>query len=237
MRSTATTLLSKTVYSRLLRFPPRIVVPCARAHLAVSPPRSFSTSCRLSTADTTGPTDPKKLLIVYYSRTDGARQMAQAAYEGALKAQDSGVVTELIHASKAGPDDLLAASGYIFATPENLAAVAGIFKDFMDRSCAQLYLMRTVLTTHRFYPVLGKLNGRPYAVMICAGSDGQNAMRQVDRCATGWRLKKATDGIIVCTHAQTAERCLAMKTIEPADLQRCAEIGEALAEGMALGVF
>lgn len=164
--------------------------------------------------------DTKTLLIVYYSMTDGTRQMAQAAYDAACTAE--GVRTRMLRAEDAGPDDLLSASGYIFATPENLAAIAGVFKAFVDRS---------------YYPVLGKTNGRPYAAMICAGSDGTNALRQLDRIALGWRMKMITPGIIVCTHAQTPERIYATKTIEAEDLARCAEIGQAMAEGLALGVF
>jgi multimeric flavodoxin WrbA len=152
--------------------------------------------------------------------TDGTRQMAQAAYEAAQTAE--GVHTRLVKAEDAGPDDLLNASGYIFATPENLAAIAGVFKAFIDRT---------------YYPVLGKANGRPYAAMICAGSDGENALRQLDRVAKGWRLKMIAPGIIVCTHAQTPERIYATKKIGPEDLARCAEIGQAMAEGLSLGVF
>ena len=48
--------------------------------------------------------------------------------------------------------------------------------------------------------------GRPYAALICAGSDGENAARQIERIATGWRLKRAVPPLIVCTHAQTAKK-------------------------------
>ena len=162
----------------------------------------------------------KTLLIVYHSLTGGTRQMAEAAAEAA-RAQE-GVAVRLLRAVDAGPDDLLAADGYLFAAPENLAALAGLMKDFFDRC---------------YYPVLGRLNGRPYAAMICAGSDGQNALRQLDRIATGWRLRAAAPGLIVCTHAQTPERILAPKQISPEDRARCAELGAALAAGLALGVF
>jgi hypothetical protein len=85
--------------------------------------------------------------------------------------------------------------------------------------------------------VLDRANGRPYAVMICAGSDGQNALRQIDRIATGWRLRSVAPAVIVCTHAQTPERIFATKTIGADDLARCAELGAGLAAGLALGVF
>lgn len=161
-----------------------------------------------------------KLLIVYFSRTGGAEQMAKAAFEAALS--EDGCETILKRAEKAGPDDLLAADGYIFCAPENLAAIAGVMKDFFDRS---------------YYPVLGKIEGRPYAQMVCAGSDGENALKQTARIAQGWRLKPAQEPFIVCTHAQTTEQILAQKTIGEADLKKCRDLGEAMATGLAMGVF
>jgi len=132
------------------------------------------------------------------------------------------VQARLLHAPAAGPDDVLAADGYLFATPENLAAISGLMKDFFDRS---------------YYAVLEKINGRPYASLICAGSDGQNAARQIDRIATGWRLKSIAPPLIVCTHAQTTEEILRPKQIGPAELESCAELGAAMAAGLAMGIF
>ncbi|MEO6409505.1 MAG: NAD(P)H-dependent oxidoreductase [Burkholderiaceae bacterium] len=160
------------------------------------------------------------LLIVFHSQTGGTRAMAEAAAQGA--ATEAGVQVRLLHAAKAGPADVLAAAGYLFATPEYLAAMAGVVKDFFDRS---------------YYPALGRIEGRPYATLVCAGSDGENAARQIERIATGWRLKAVAEPLIVCTHAQTPEAILAPKQIDPGQLERCAELGAALAGGLALGIF
>jgi flavodoxin len=170
-------------------------------------------------SDTKGPA-LKTLLIVFHSLTGGTRQMAKAAAAGA--AGESEVTVRLLIAANAEPDDVLAADGYIFATPENLAAMAGRMKDFFDRT---------------YYPAFDRINGRPYATLICAGSDGENAARQIARIATGWRLRPVADPLIVRTHAQTPEAILAPKTIGPADLTACQEIGAALANGMAAGIF
>jgi len=162
----------------------------------------------------------KTLLIVYHSMTGGTRRMVEAAAEGA--AGESGVLTRVLGAAEAGPEDVLGADGYIFATPENLAAMSGMMKDFFDRC---------------YYPALGRINGRAYASLICAGSDGENAARQVARIATGWRLKPVAAPLIICTHAQTPEAILAAKTIAQADLEKCRELGAALAAGLALGIY
>lgn len=162
----------------------------------------------------------KTLLIVYHSLTGGTRQMAEAARAGA--AGEAACAVRLLHAAQAGPHDVLAADGYVFATPENLAAMSGQLKDFFDRS---------------YYGVLDQVNGRPYASLVCAGSDGSNAARQIARIATGWRLKPVAEPLIVCTHAQTPEAILAPKQIGDEDLERCRAMGEALAAGLVLGVF
>ena len=159
-----------------------------------------------------------KLLIVYHSRTGGSCQMAEAA---ALAAQDEAEVV-LKSADQAGPEDLLQADGYIFCAPENLAAISGVMKDFFDRC---------------YYPVLGRIEGRPYAQMVCAGSDGENAIRQMARIAQGWRLKEVQPAIIVCTHAQTPEQILADKVIPESDLVQCRDLGMALAAGLSMGMF
>lgn len=173
----------------------------------------------------------KTLLIVYHTMTGGTRQMAEAAAHAARAEADSGgaaaasakaLQVRLLRAGQAGPDDVLAADGYLFATPENLAAVAGMMKDFFDRC---------------YYPVLERLNGRPYASLVCAGSDGSNAAKQIARIATGWRLVAVAEPLIVCTHAQTPEQILAPKQIAPDELQRCADLGAALAAGLVMGVF
>jgi len=162
----------------------------------------------------------KTLLIVYASVTGGARQMAEAAAHGA--GRETSVRCRLLHADAAGAEDVLAADGYIFVAPEMLAALAGQMKWFFDRV---------------YYPALDRVNGRPYALLVCAGGDGQNAVRQVIRIVTGWRLKAVADPLIVCTQAQTPEAILAPKTIGPEDRQSCEEIGLALAAGLAAGIF
>jgi NAD(P)H-dependent FMN reductase len=162
----------------------------------------------------------KTLLIVWHSRTGGARSMAEAAAEAAR--QEPQIQTRLLAAEAADCADLLAADGYLFVAPENLAALSGAMKEFFDRC---------------YYPALDHLQGRPYGVMICAGSDGTGAVRQITRIATGWRLRAVAEPIIVCTKAQSPEAIAAEKHLSEDQLAPCAELGAALAAGLALGVF
>ncbi|MBA4162444.1 MAG: flavodoxin [Novosphingobium sp.] len=156
------------------------------------------------------------LLILWHSRTGASRAMAEAALAGAEGR------ARILSAIDAGPEDLLAAKGYLFACPENLATMSGPMKDLFDRC---------------YYPLLGRIEGRPYASLIAAGSDGQGAQAQLDRIVTGWRLRRVAPPLIAMLGAQTAEQILADKIVPAQVLADCAAIGSALAEGIEQGIF
>jgi multimeric flavodoxin WrbA len=160
------------------------------------------------------------LAIIWHSRTGGSEALARAVAEGADSVKD--VAVRISAAQETGPDVLLAADGYLFVFPENLAAISGEMKAFFDRC---------------YYPCLGQIEARPYALIVCAGSDGSNAVRQAERIATGWRLRKVADSIIVCTHSQTPEAILADKVIVEGELKLAHDIGAAMAHGLTLGLY
>ena len=142
--------------------------------------------------------------------------MARAAHAGA------GEGSRLIQADASLPEELLAAGGFLFACPENLGAMSGAMKEMFDRC---------------YYPLLARIEGRPYATAIAAGSDGRGAQAQIDRIVTGWRLRRVADPLIVNLGVQTPEAILAPKNVPAADLQRCHDLGAALGEGLRLGVI
>lgn len=166
----------------------------------------------------------KTLLIVWASTTGGSRQMAEAAERGALAAlaPGDGVRVRRLPAAQAAAPDVLACDGLLLAMPEHLGTMAGPMKDFLDRI---------------YYPCLDRVNGRPWALLVCAGSDGTGTIRQAERIATGLRLKRAAHPVLVITHAQTPEAILAPKTIGADDLSRCEAAGGLLAAGLAAGVL
>ncbi len=156
------------------------------------------------------------LLIIWHSRTGASEAMAKAVDDGA------GEGSVLLKAQDVTSADLLSAGGYIFACPENLATMSGAMKEMFDA---------------HYYDVLGQIEGRPYASIIAAGSDGEGAQRQLDRIATGWRLKRVADPIIVNFSAQTPQEIIAVKQVPPAVLEQSRALGEALSEGLRMGVF
>lgn len=142
--------------------------------------------------------------------------MAAAAHAGA------GGKAQLVPATAASPEVLLAAQGFLFVCPENLGTMSGAMKEMFDRC---------------YYPLLGRIEGRPYATLIAAGSDGHGAQAQIDRIVTGWRLRRVAEPHIVNLGAQTPAQIEAPKVLTEQELAHCHTLGAAMAEGIALGLF
>ena len=157
----------------------------------------------------------KRLLIVYHTQFGATAQMAEAARDGALAIDD--VDTRFLRAADAGVAELLPADALLIATSENFGGMAGIVKDFLERT---------------YYPCEGKLEGRPYALIVCAGTDGTGAVRDVERVATGLRLRQIGPPLIYKSGAT------AQAVIVPEDvLARCRDIGATLAAGVDAGIY
>ncbi len=150
----------------------------------------------------------KHLLIVYHSQTGNTQAMAEAVGRGA--GREEGVEVRLLRALQANLDDLLWADGLLLGTPENFGYMSGALKDFLDRT---------------YYPAQGKVDGLPYAVFISAGNDGTGALSNIQRIAKGYPLKQVMEPII------------ARGEVTSEDFERCEELGETLATGVALGIF
>lgn len=163
---------------------------------------------------------PKRLLIVYHSATGGTERMVQAAARTA--GAEPGIVVDLRQAAEVGVTQLIQADGYLFATPENLGSMSGLMKDFFDRT---------------YYGVIDQIQGRPYCTMICAGSDGRGAAKQIERIATGWRLKPIQEALIINVNAQTPEEIQSPKQLTDNQVAACQQLGQLFAAGLAMAVF
>jgi multimeric flavodoxin WrbA len=164
----------------------------------------------------------KALVVVWHSQTGGTRQMVDALCEAAREQGGTALQVRSLHASEATAADVLACDAVVFATPENLAAVSGQLKDFFDRS---------------YYALLDRVPGKAYAVMVCAGSDGHNALAQIERIATGLRLRQVAEPVLVCTHAQTPDAILATKNLDSGQLGPCRELGRMLAAALDMDLY
>ena len=175
-----------------------------------------------------------RLLIVWHSRTGYARAMA-AAFEHGARAAAAGMGSPLTvlskRAAEAQSTDLIAADGYLFAAPENLATVSGEMKEFFDRTYYDMF----EASHEPRYAETSRLLNRPYGLAIAAGSDGSGAAKQVERICTGWRLKPVADTLIERNgQPQTAEAILADKECPEPARARCAELGGLVAATLLL---
>ncbi len=148
------------------------------------------------------------LLIIYHSQGDKTTQLAQAVYAGARQEVD--VETILKKAFDAHLDDLLWADGIIFGTPENFGYMSGALKDFFDRT---------------YYPAEPHQLNLPYGLFISAGNDGSGAVREIDRIASGYPLRRI------------AEPLIAVGELDSKKLEQANDLGLSIAAGLAMGVF
>lgn len=152
----------------------------------------------------------KHLLLIYGGHPGGhTAAMVSAVIEG-IKAADEEVEYRTLPALEAGVADLLWAHGLLIGTPEHFGYMSGAVKDFMDRT---------------FYPVENKVDGLPYAVFVSAGNDGTGAVNAIERIATGYKWRRI------------AEPLIARGGPTEADIQRCRELGQTMAAGLAFGIF
>lgn len=150
------------------------------------------------------------LLLIYAGHAGGRTYaMVDAVKRGIAEAGED-IELRALPALQAGVDDLLWANGLLIGTPEHFGYMAGAIKDFFDRT---------------FYPVQGRVEGLPYAVFVSAGNDGTGAVTSIERIALGYRWKQCAEPLILKGDL-TAE-----------GLRRCAELGQTLAAGLALGVL
>ncbi|ENO87906.1 flavodoxin family protein [Thauera linaloolentis] len=150
----------------------------------------------------------KRLLIVYHTQSGNTGSLAEAVLRGAARVDETD--TRLMRAFDAGTDELLACDGLLLGTPENFGTMSGALKDFFDRT---------------YYPCEGRLVGLPYAIFVSAGNDGTGAVREIGRIANGYGWKSV------------AEALIARKAVTTGHLRAAEELGEAMASGLAMGIF
>ena len=149
-----------------------------------------------------------RLLIVYHSQNGRTAALAEAAVRGA--STEAAVDCVCKKAFETTVEDLLGCNGLLIGTPENFGYMSGAIKDFFDRT---------------YYPAEGKTVGLPFGMFISAGNDGTGAVREIGRIALGYGWKQVAEPIIA--HQENHDEAL----------QKCEELGAALATGLAMGIY
>jgi multimeric flavodoxin WrbA len=151
-----------------------------------------------------------RLLVVFHSRSGGTAAMVEAAVAGARDDAIENVEVVVQGAFDTTPDDVLACNAILLATPENFGYMSGALKDFLERI---------------FYAVVDHTPGLPYALLVKASTDGEGAVRSVERIVSGLRWKQVVPALVVAGD------------LAPGDLERCGELGATLAAGLDAGMF
>ncbi len=169
----------------------------------------------------------KRITVIHHSASGGTRALVQAFCAGAHTCAEVQTLTRSAHVCTS--EDLLASDALVFASPENFGYMAGTMKAMFDRC---FYSLMSDTTAHGG-GVDSLLAGRAYCVLICAGSDGSGAMQSIDRIVTGWRLKKFHAGILA--RRIDGEAGSSKGDLSAIDLTQARELGEALANAVAIG--
>ncbi|MEU1083009.1 flavodoxin family protein [Streptomyces sp. NPDC005908] len=146
------------------------------------------------------------VLIVHHTPSPNCQAMFEAVVSGAAAPEIEGVRVVRRAALSATATDVLEADGYLLGTPANLGYMSGALKHFFD----QVY-----------YPCLDTTRGRPFGYYVHGGNDVTGAVRGIESVTTGLGWRRAVEAVTV--------------TGEPdkAALERCWELGAALAAGLA----
>jgi multimeric flavodoxin WrbA len=154
--------------------------------------------------------DPKRLLVVFHSRSGGTQAMTDAVVAGANDDAIEGVDVRVQRAFDTTVDDVRACHAIVLGTPENFGYMSGALKDFFERI---------------YYSLLDETPGLPYALFVKASTDGDGAVRSVERIVAGLRWKLVMPPIVV------------VGDLKPGDLEQCQELGATVAAGLEAGMF
>lgn len=118
------------------------------------------------------------LLIIYHSQGGNTEAMAKAVYEGAIA---SSATVSLKRAAETTSEDILSCDAIIIGTPNYFSYMAGMIKDLLDRV---------------WYTIVGKMEGKSYALFTSAGGDNKAALERLDGLCKHLKLEKAFDDVV-----------------------------------------
>jgi multimeric flavodoxin WrbA len=150
----------------------------------------------------------RRLLIACHSQSGTGAALSIATEAGAAAVAEVAVCRA--RCADIGAPEVAASDALLLVCAENAGRLSGGAKDFLDRI---------------FYPLHHRACVLPYALLISAGNDGRNAAADVQRMLKGIPFTPAAEPLIV-----RGELCEQSR-------QRAREFGEAMATGLAMGIF
>jgi len=150
------------------------------------------------------------ILVIYHSQAGHTQRMAESVAKGAACIE--GVTVVLKRASEANLRDLLECDGLAIGSPEYFGYMAGMVKDFFDRTYDEARGRKEVFK-------------KPYVLFVSAGNDGTGALNNIERICTGYQFKKVYEPVV------------ARGEIDLEILVRCDELGKTIAAGCKEGIY
>ncbi len=150
------------------------------------------------------------ILVIYHSQAGHTKRMAESVAKGAACIE--GVTVVLKRASEASLRDLLECDGLAIGSPEYFGYMAGMVKDFFDRTYDEARGRKEVFK-------------KPYVLFVSAGNDGTGALNNIERICTGYQFKKVYEPVV------------ARGEIDRETLVRCDELGKTIAAGCKEGIY
>ena len=152
----------------------------------------------------------KRLLVVSNLPSDNTRRLADSVVLGASHDDIENVTVQHLETTAASAKEILASDGLILGTTENFGYMSGLMKDFLERI---------------YYPCLDETQGKPYALYVRAGNDGEGAKTSVERIVTGLRWNPIRPTLIMTGDFQDIF------------LDQCEELGLLMAAGLDAGIY
>ena len=150
------------------------------------------------------------ILILYHSQTGNTERMAENVAKGAGSIKN--VEAILKRASEATLKDLLECDGLAIGSPEYFGYMAGMIKDYFDRTYEDARGRKEIFK-------------KPYVVFVSAGNDGTGALNSIERICIGYQLKKVYEPV------------LARGGLDRETLAKCQELGKTIAAGCEAGIY
>lgn len=148
-----------------------------------------------------------QLLIVHHTPSPSVEELVDAIIDGAGADAIEGVEVTTRAALAAPEADVLAADGYVLATPANLGSMSGALKHFFDRI---------------YYPCRRETTGRPYGLCVHGNNDTTGAVSEVETVIEGLEWQQAHEHVTV------------LGGPDDDDLEACWELGAAVAAGLTM---
>ncbi len=149
-------------------------------------------------------------MIIGHVPSPNTQQLRDAVHDGAVSANEDGVMIDVRSPFETNPDDVRTANALVLGTTENLGYMSGAMKDFFDRC---------------YYPCLEETQGMPYVLYIRAGLDGTGTRRAVESITSGMRWRPVSEPLLLKGEWQNEFA------------ESCKELGMFMTVGLAAGVF